>query len=177
MRYEIKQKGFTLIEVMVAMVILAVGLLGMASLMARSQQSNESAYLRGQASAAAYDIIERMRTNLIDPTGTGKTSKVLYVTAQSTNAAKYAFTTLPSCAAPSGSAPASGASLAQYDLTDWCARLREAIPGIDSANTRIAVDTSELANIGVVSVTVTIQWSEKALNGTDSQSVVVETVL
>ena len=53
--------GFTLIEVMVAVVVLAVGLLGMASLMVRSQQSNEGAYSRSQASILAYDIIERMR--------------------------------------------------------------------------------------------------------------------
>ena len=56
-------RGFTLIEVLVALVVLAIGLLGMSSLMMTSMQSNQSAYLRSQASVLAYDLIERMRAN------------------------------------------------------------------------------------------------------------------
>jgi type IV pilus assembly protein PilV len=58
------QRGFTLIEVLVAVVILAIGLLGLAGLQATGLRSNHSAYLRSQASLQAYDIIDR-----ITPTG------------------------------------------------------------------------------------------------------------
>lgn len=57
------QKGFTLIEVLVSLLILAVGLLGMASLMTTSMHSSHNAYSRNEASLLAYDIADRMRLN------------------------------------------------------------------------------------------------------------------
>lgn len=58
-----KQYGATLIEVLVTLVVLAIGLLGMAGLQTMSIKSNQSAYYRSQASFLAYDITERMRAN------------------------------------------------------------------------------------------------------------------
>ena len=52
-----RQSGFTLIEILVAVVILSVGLLGVASLQV------QSAYLRSQATLLAYDMADRMRVN------------------------------------------------------------------------------------------------------------------
>lgn len=57
------QRGATLIEVLVTLIILSVGLLGMAGLQTLSMQSNHSAYYRSQATFLAYDISERMRAN------------------------------------------------------------------------------------------------------------------
>ena len=61
--YPRKQHGATLIEVLVTLVVLAIGLLGMAGLQTMSIKSNQSAYYRSQASFLAYDITERMRAN------------------------------------------------------------------------------------------------------------------
>ncbi len=58
-----KQAGFTLIEILVTVVILAVGLLGLAGLQATSLKYNSTAYQRSQATSLAYDIIDRMRAN------------------------------------------------------------------------------------------------------------------
>src|ERR1700736_6078033 len=55
--------GFTLVEVLVSLVILSIGLLGMAKLMLFSSRSNDSAYLRSQATALAYEILDYMRAN------------------------------------------------------------------------------------------------------------------
>ncbi len=55
--------GFSLLEVLIALLILAVGLLGMASLMLHSMKSNQSSYQRTQASLLAYDMAERLRLN------------------------------------------------------------------------------------------------------------------
>lgn len=60
-----KQRGATLIEVLVAVLILSVGLLGMAGLQLTSLKGNQSAYQRSQATLLAYDVSERMRTNLV----------------------------------------------------------------------------------------------------------------
>ncbi len=58
-----RQQGFTLIEVLVAVVVLAIGLLGLAGLQATAVRSNGSAYMRSQATVLAYDIADRMRVN------------------------------------------------------------------------------------------------------------------
>jgi len=63
------QRGFTLIEIMVAVVVLAIGLLGLAGLQATSLRFNSSAYLRSQATSLAYDIADRMRVNAVAARG------------------------------------------------------------------------------------------------------------
>ena len=57
-------KGVTLIEVLVAIVITSIGILGFASLQFLGLNSNQSAYYRSQASFIASDLSERMRANI-----------------------------------------------------------------------------------------------------------------
>lgn len=70
-----KSRGFTLIEVMLALVIFSIGLLGLATLQATSLQQSHTAYLKTQATYLAYDILDRMRANIDEATnydiGTG----------------------------------------------------------------------------------------------------------
>jgi type IV pilus assembly protein PilV len=55
--------GFTLIEVLITMLILAVGVLGIAALQFRGLQYSHDAYLRTQVNNLAFDMAERMRLN------------------------------------------------------------------------------------------------------------------
>jgi len=55
--------GFTLIEVLVALVIISIGLLGLAAMQSRGLQDNKSAILRSVAVQSAADILDRMRAN------------------------------------------------------------------------------------------------------------------
>ena len=57
-------KGVTLIEVLVAIVITSIGILGFTSLQFLGLNSNQSAYYRSQASFIASDLSERMRANI-----------------------------------------------------------------------------------------------------------------
>ena len=57
------QKGFTLLEVMISIAILAIGMLGIAGLQMVSIEHNNAAYLRSQAVTISQDIVERMRNN------------------------------------------------------------------------------------------------------------------
>jgi type IV pilus assembly protein PilV len=59
--------GFTLVEVMVAMLVLATGLLGLAGLNAISLRKNHTAYLRTQAIVLAQDMADRMRAAAATP--------------------------------------------------------------------------------------------------------------
>lgn len=57
------ERGVSLIEVLIALVILSVGLLGLAGLQTTSLQFNTSAYYRTQATFLTYSLAERMRAN------------------------------------------------------------------------------------------------------------------
>ncbi|MCL9685322.1 type IV pilus modification protein PilV [Legionella maioricensis] len=59
----IRHKGMTLLEVLVTLVILAFGLLGIASMLMFSNQANNSSYAKQQAVQSVYDIFDRIRTN------------------------------------------------------------------------------------------------------------------
>jgi type IV pilus assembly protein PilV len=56
-------RGLTLVEILVALLVLSIGLLGFAALQTTSLRFNTSAYYRTQATALAYDLADRMRAN------------------------------------------------------------------------------------------------------------------
>ena len=56
-------RGFTLIEALVALVVLSIGLLGVAGMQIAGLRANMSAGSRTQASYLADDIVDRMRAN------------------------------------------------------------------------------------------------------------------
>jgi type IV pilus assembly protein PilV len=99
------QRGTTLVETLVALVVLSVGLLGIAALQMASLTNNRGAHLRSQASVLAYDIADRMRANRTVALANG------YVTGF-------------------GAAPA-GATLNALDLQQWKATLATMLPGGD----------------------------------------------
>jgi len=55
--------GFTLIEVMVTLLILSVGLLGLAGMIGQSLRFNQGGYTRSQGTFLAYEIIDAMRAD------------------------------------------------------------------------------------------------------------------
>ena len=64
-RFEVSSNragGFTLVEVMVAVLVLSVGLLGFAALQSRGLRLNHDALIRTQATFLANDMMDRMRT-------------------------------------------------------------------------------------------------------------------
>jgi type IV pilus assembly protein PilV len=56
-------KGFTLVELLIALVIGSVGILGMASLQLNSLKSTNQSFFRSQASLFSYEIVDYMRAN------------------------------------------------------------------------------------------------------------------
>jgi len=95
--------GFTLVEAMVALVVLSVGLLGIAALYVETLRANRTSLHRTQAVAVATDVADRMRANR-NP------------------ANAYA------CGSPCN--PATGGNaIAVADLTDWVNRINTQLPG------------------------------------------------
>ncbi|MDN6871386.1 type IV pilus modification protein PilV [Pseudomonas citronellolis] len=130
------EQGFTLIEVMIALVVLAVGLLGMATLMTTSLQSSQGAYRRSQASLLAYDLVERMRVN-----------RSQAITSDDyTLSSGAADASAPSC----NSAGCTPQQQAQLDMYQWRDALNAALPDATATVTRANVNQ----------YTVTINWTE-----------------
>jgi type IV pilus assembly protein PilV len=58
-----RQNGFTLLEVLIALVVLSIGLLGVSKIQALGLRASADANLRTEATFLANDMIERMRAN------------------------------------------------------------------------------------------------------------------
>ena len=130
-----KNTGFTLIEVLIAMLVLAVGLLGLAGLQATSLSNSQSAYNRSQATQLADDLADRMRANI--------PGVATYTTGSPAPIAN--------CLTPTGCTPT---QMAQNDLYEWNLVITTALP---SGAGTIAVAA------GVF--TITISWTDKNNNG------------
>ncbi|HWR76295.1 MAG TPA: type IV pilus modification protein PilV [Thiobacillus sp.] len=144
-----KQSGFTLLEVLVAMLVLSIGLLGLAGLMASSMRNNLSASHRTQATWMAYDIIDRMRANRAGALAGS------YATAMGTAAAC-------ATAVPTGTVPV-------QDIAAWKNQLACALP---AGNGSIAV------NAGTRAATIMIQWNDsRGSQGSANETFTVDTQL
>jgi type IV pilus assembly protein PilV len=132
--------GFTLVEVLVSMMVLSIGLLGVAGLQARSVRDNHNAYLRSQASMLAYEIGDRMRANreaLIS-------NSAIYNLAIADNAPSSPANCVGSSIACSTS------DLVQFDQSDWLNRVSTTLPSGDAG---ISCNTARVC-------TVTVAWDE-----------------
>lgn len=120
--------GISLVEMLIALLVLSFGLLGVAGLQAVSLKNNHAAYLRSQATILAYEIVDRMRANRASAL-----NQVYDYNAGQINS---------SSAFPTG-APSSSDTVAQADLTAWWTNLQGLLPmgaaAIDCAVTRVCV--------------------------------------
>lgn len=119
-----RQSGFTLIEVLVTIVIVAVGLLGLGSLMLKGLQANASSQLRSVAVSQAYDMADRMRANIPGVLAGNYGPIIPSGSASSCSGASLSGTnvmppsTVPVCAATCSSA-CSVAGVADMDACVW----------------------------------------------------------
>lgn len=132
-------RGFSLIEVLVALLVLSIGLLGLAMLQVTGMKFNSDAYFRTQATYLAYDIIERVRANG-DAVGTDR-----YV------ASAPPTGTIPNC----DTTACDSTQLATYDLDRWYRKLHTVLPRNPTSDSSIARDVNKY--------TVTIRWMEREL--------------
>lgn len=141
------QQGFTLIEILVAVVVLAIGLLGLAGLQANSLKFNNSAYQRSVASMMAYDMLDRIRANR---------DGLIAGNYNSHGPGDGNFPADPGCIA-SG---CSTANIASYDAYQWGQQLGNLLPA----------GTGEITGNGANSVfTITVMWDDERTGaaGTD----------
>lgn len=134
-----KNTGFTLIEVLIAMLVLAVGLLGLAGFQVFSLRNNQSAYNRSQATQLAYDMADKIRANPAEANNLASSTYVL------TSAAILQT----SCNSSPGCTPA---LMAQNDRALWNANIISALGSFGAGS--ITVDPATKV------FTITINWDD-----------------
>lgn len=145
-----RQAGFSLIEVLIALLVLAVGLLGLALTQTMSLRYTKSAEQRTKAVTLANSILDAMRSNR-------------------TEVAAYAVEeTQFSSVDASGGCERSSSMSASANLERWMCEVRESL-GPDATGS-ITMDGAGVA--------VSIRWNEETLTPLDGAGEVrVETVL
>lgn len=106
-----RQRGFTMVEVLVSSLILGIGLVGVAGMQALALKNNQSAFMRSQATAMAYDLADRMRSNVTGADGGFYDPSI----AARNNA----------CVTPAGCSPA---DIARHDLAEWRDAVSDYLP-------------------------------------------------
>ncbi|WP_177428215.1 type IV pilus modification protein PilV, partial [Candidatus Venteria ishoeyi] len=137
--------GFTLIEMLITLLILSIGLLGIAALQSRGQLFIREAFVTGQATNLAYDIIDRIRLNptiakndILKATGNG------YVISSNPGGNKDCVGKDSDCSAE---------ELRDYDQRQWYNALATNLPGGTGSI------SAGLGLNNVVRYTINIQWT------------------
>jgi type IV pilus assembly protein PilV len=116
MRVRKSSGGFTMLEVLIAIVVIAFGLLGVAGLQVVALKNNQSASYRLIATTLANDMIDRIKTNNVGADA-GEYNKP--------NPNAYT-TPVAGCLLASGCSPQ---ELAQNDRFEWARMVEAALPG------------------------------------------------
>lgn len=136
-----RQHGFSMLEILITLVIVAIALLGTAGLQLYAMRMNHGAQLRTQAIFLASDIAERMEAN--------KTAAI---------AGNYAVApaSAPGAAASDCAAAAcSGTALAGFDISQWEASVVGLLPQAAWAITQTVVGNPS-------TYTILIQWVDRS---------------
>ncbi|MBL4621302.1 MAG: type IV pilus modification protein PilV [Immundisolibacteraceae bacterium] len=134
-------QGFTLIEVMVTLLILSVGLLGLAGMIGQSLRFNQGGYTRSQGTFLAYEIIDLMR-------------------ADANNADDYAViydSNIHVCI----DNPDAGDNLVNATLGCWYNRVARELPG---GTATIVNDPNVATDSNVLEYEITMTWIDRSNN-------------
>jgi type IV pilus assembly protein PilV len=157
-----RDAGFTLIEVLVALIVLVLGVLGAAAMTLNAVRDSKQSSLRSQASALAYEMSDLMRANR-------NGSAPLYQEAVFTAgppAAKVASCWTTGCVA---------SDMATNDYYEWNLKLTTTATGLPNGAAVICHDASmanypSCDNSATAPLVVKLRWDEKNNNARGAQS-------
>lgn len=142
-----------MVEILVSILILSLGLLGVAGLQTTGLKTNQSAYLRSQATHVATDIIDRMRSN---PDGVAQ-GQYDSVNSNSIPASPGCISTTTGCSAT---------QMAQHDIREWSLNSKDNLPLFVGTVVKDGMSTSDPRDDVYV---VTIQWNDVADSNSSSK--------
>lgn len=135
--------GFSLVEVLIALIIMSVGMLGIAGLYVQSMQAGRTSMLRHHAVNLASDIADRIRAN--------PTAGAAYIA--STGADNNCVAQGTDC---------SVAQMAAHDILLWQAQAAEFLPAMGDGTQQVIVAYDAAAS--PPTYTITVRWDEPTPN-------------
>ena len=126
--------GFSLVEALVALVVLSVGMIGIAALHGQSLRAARTAQYRSLAIILASDMADRIRLNRLGQAG-------------------YMVAAANSGCDPAGGATCAPAAMAAYDLWVWNQGVTQGLPG---GATQVQFN----AGTNPPTYTITVSWAE-----------------
>jgi len=155
----VRHRGFSMVEVLVALAVISVGLLGVAKIQALAYASTGTASVRSLAAIEAASLASAMRANraywsVFAPANAGIT--VTGATVSSPDATFNGLLAATQDCTATGSAPCNPATLAAFDLQQWALALSQILP---SAGATVACENLTVP----IDCTVTVTWNEKAV--------------
>lgn len=154
-----RMSGISLVESMVALVVISVGMLGIAGMYLASLQAGRAANLRSQAVNLATEMSDKIRAN--------RWAKASYANAAGNLPSYVDCQTVFTC---------TSAQVAQMDLNLWVNAIRAALPGGATAATGTIVVTDMLAGEGLrlTRYQITVSWREAGSDIAYSYPLVIE---
>lgn len=119
-----RSRGFTLLEVLVAIVVLSFGVLGVVGLQAMALQANKEARYQSSAVALARELGDMMRSTKNIARDTNAAQNPYIVDYSSPAAPPAAPTNCFNAACPTQFA------VAQFNISEWLARINATVPGV-----------------------------------------------
>jgi type IV pilus assembly protein PilV len=161
--------GFSLIEVMVAVLVISIGLLGIAKMQALSLSNTSNSRLRALAAVESGSIASAMQADrgywtTLTTVGADLTVSITGATINATGTSDSTLLTNPTCTGLAASCTVN--QMAAYDLQTWATALNTVIP-----NESATIDCNEPAATLVVTCTITISWIENLVNSNSAQTV------
>lgn len=148
------QRGVGLIEVLVAVLILSIGLLGMAWVQTRALSNNNSSMIRSMAVVASYSIMDALRTNR----------------AAASDGDYNGTVTVDDC-------PSADGSLVSTHLSDWCNELAAALGTLSDDEDTTATGQINCDGTGACEITITFNDSRIGEGGEEAQTVITRGML
>jgi type IV pilus assembly protein PilV len=145
--------GFSLIEVLVALIIISVGLLGVARMQALSISNTNAARMRSLAAIEAASLASAMHGNRAYWATNYPTITVAGTTITSSDGA---LNSAVNCDATGGTAPCNATQLAASDLSEWVTNYAALFPAGTSTITCSAATTP-------LSCTIQLGWTENVM--------------
>ena len=149
--------GFTLIEVLVALIVISIGLLGIAKMQALAMASTGTARMRSVAALEAASMASMMHANR------AYWSAITANTTVTVTASSSSFTTTdttvvtPAGGVCTSAAPCTAvAQMAYYDLSQWATALNQTMPSNATATLTCIVATTTAPVI----CTIQLNWTE-----------------
>ncbi len=166
-RAPVASGGFSLIEVMVAVLIISIGLLGIAKMQALSLANTGNSRLRALAAVESGSIASAMQADrgywsTVPVVGTDLTASITGATVTASSDATLTSTQL--CTGLTANCTV--AEMAAYDLQTWATALNAVIP-----NETVNIDCTLPSVTDTVTCTVTISWTESLVNSNSAQTV------